>query len=351
MSNNGGKISHSSPCSSRSLNPLPKFIVEIPKTSSVRKTAYAKFGSIKRRSRKNRKVRKSSKAFRKRTIEVIDLSSDDETNASDVELLEEVIDISGSDVEHETQKYTAKGQDGESASEAGADSGETDYPGSKSSSVDGDSPLPDLSFDSLSSISIGSPFSDLRSVSPFEDVESAEADLPVSDETNGSGVEINSSEEMVVEITPLEAAEGEQGRISQSESEVSSPVGCGGEEPIQGDQEVPVVPEDQEMPSMQVDQEVPAGQKDQDGVNDNVEQCDGVTGHGMSSDRQDVGPDQTGLDGEDKGAAPEATQVVPMLGDLDCPLEAQCVLEENLSVEHTVFLNRVDDSVHLSSDD
>ena len=236
-----------------------------------------KSNSVKRRGRKGRKNRKPSRAFRKRTIEVVNLSSD---NASDVEFLEEVIVLSSSDDEREVLKHTVKERDGKSASDAGAESGETNYPGSNSSSANAGNPSCSPSLDPVSPYSFGSPHSSLRSISPYEDAESTEADLPASDVSHDGSAEIGDSEEMIIEITPLSTTESDQTETFQGESGMSLKTDCEDDGPIQGNQEVPVVSEDRKTPSMQSDQEVPFGQMDQDGVNNDVGQGDEAVGQG-----------------------------------------------------------------------
>ena len=236
-----------------------------------------KSNSVKRRGRKGRKNRKPSRAFRKRNIEVVTLSSD---NASDVEFLEEVIVLSSSDDEREVLKHSVKERDGQSASDAAAESGETNYPGSNSSSANAGNPSRSPSLDPVSPYSFGSPHSSLRSISPCEDVESNEADLPASDVSHDGSAEIGDSEEMIIEITPLSTTESGQTETFQGESGMSPKTNCEDEGPIQGNQEVPVVPEDRKTPSVQGDQEVPFGQMDQDGVNSDVGQGNEAVGQG-----------------------------------------------------------------------
>ena len=236
-----------------------------------------KSNSVKRRGRKGRKNRKSSRAFRRRTIEVVNLSSD---NASDVEFLEEVITLSSSDDECEILKHVVKGRDRESTSDAGAESGETNYPGSNSSSANVDNPSCSPNLDPVSPYSFGSPHSSLRSISPCEDVESNEADLPASDVSHDGSAEIGDSEEMIIEITPLSTTESDQDETFQGESGMSPKTNCEDEGSIQGNQEVPVVLEDRKAPSMPGDQEVPFGQMDQDRVNSDAGQDDEAAGQG-----------------------------------------------------------------------
>ena len=193
MSGGGGKSSpHSSPCSSSSLTLLSKTFSGLKTAPVNRGFAFAKSGSAKRRSKKSRRVRRPSRAFRKRAIEVVNLSSDD-----DIEFLEEIIDISDSaDDECRILKHLVRGKDVGSTSDVGAESGETNHPGSSSSGTDGGNLFSDLSLESISPFSFGSPHSSLRSMSPCGEVESSEVNPQVSDESSGGGVEVNSSGEL-----------------------------------------------------------------------------------------------------------------------------------------------------------
>ena len=365
----------SSPSSSCSLSTLLKSFSGPKFAPAGRRSVFAKSGLAKRRGNKGRTARKPSRADRRYATEVIDLSSDEEMDTSDIEFLEEVIDISGDDdSECEVLKHIVKGRNRKLMSDAGDESEETSYPISGSSGSDGGSPFVDLSSGSISPFSFGSPLSSLHSMSPRGTFGSGEADLPASDESyDGSVFEFSDSEEMVVEITPMRPEYGDQDGAFQGESEVPAAMVCEDEELVQGDQEVPTVQGDQEVSTVQGDQEVPTVQKDQDGNNDDAGQNDGVAGQGelvlgdhihpvdecSPSKKQDVGSDKTGPDGGDKEEAPEAMQIVPVTprvvvaspDDFDCPIDDKCVLEENLSVDHAVFLHKVDDAVTPFLDD
>ena len=269
MSSSGGRISpHNSPCSSRSLIRLSKTFSGL-KTAPVRKgSAFTKFGSVKGRAKKCRRDRKPSKVFRRRAIEVVDLSSDD-----DIEFLEEIIDIC-SDDECQVLKHIVRGKDEESTSEAGEGSGETNFPGSSSSGTDGGNLFSDLSLESISPFSFGSPRSSLRSMSPCGSIGSGEVNLSVSEASNDGRVEINSSGGIVAEITPLRPKEDGRDRIFQGETEVPSAMVCVDVVLVQGNQMVPTV------------------QREQEGIHDGAELGDDVAGRGEPSDGQEVGSNE-----------------------------------------------------------
>ena len=331
MSGRDGKTtSRISSSSSRGLN-SPSETFSGLRTAST----YAMSGSIKGRSKKGLKNRKPSRAFRKRTIEVIDLSSDDE-NGSDIEFLEEVIDISGGDNgDRKILEPIVKGQGGVSSSDTGANSEETNYPGSSSSNANGDNPFADISLDSISPLPFSSPISSPRSMSPHENVGSGEADLLVSYESDNGDSEVGSSEEMVIEITPLLFEDNDLNRGSQSEAEVPSAI-------VYEDQMVPVDPEDQKVSPILADQEVPIVPEDQDGVDDDAGRNESVSEREVPSYRQ-------GDDSVQRFA--EEDKEVARLDDSSPSLDDQCVPEEELSANHAMLPHGVEDTMHPPSDD
>ena len=335
---------------------------------------FAGSGLVQKKSRRGRNARELSRAARRNATEVIDVfseSDDDSVNPEDVKILEEVIDVTGDDectiLKHIVKRKISEpvsGAEEESEaancsrsvkrrirgpmSETEDESEATNYPKSDSSagefSFDSE-PLSPLSFGSPG----GSPFAGLFPDSLDSMVESSGEDLALSDESyDGSVYEFGDPEELSVEITPKIPENSIQSDVSQDEPGMSADLAC----------------EDGELA-----QEIP------DGANGDAGPGEGevVLGEYLVGDQgllvpvgeyslameQDDGASETGIDMgyegrffEDMWTVPEIPQGSGSnLGEPECHIDRQCVLEEDSSVDNAVSPFRVEDTASLSLDD
>ena len=364
----------SSPSSSCSLFTLLQCFSGPTLSTSGSASVFAGSGSIKRKSRKGRSAKELPSAARRNATEVIDIfseSDDDTVNPEDVKVLEEVIDVTGDD-ECTILRHIVKRKISEPESEAEEEGEATSYSRSVKKRIQGpvsetedesettnyprsDSSVGEFSFDSepLSPFSFGSPsgspFAGLFPEDPDSMVESSGGDLSFSDESyDGSIYEFEDPEELSVEITPKIPENGNQSDVPQDEPGMSADLECDGGE---------------------LAQETP------DGTNDDAGPGEGevMLGEYLVGDQgllvpvgeyplameQGDGASEIGLDMgyegrifEDMRAVPEILQGSGSnLGESECHIDRQCVLEEDSSVDNAVSPFRVDDTVTLSLDD
>ena len=287
-----------------------------------RRSIFAKSGFDTRRGDKGHVVRKLFTADHRPATEVIELSSDEEMDTSDMEFLEEVIDVSdGDDSECEVLQHVVMGKSRRLMSEVDDEGDGTSYPMAGPKGDDDGSSFVGLGFGPVSPFPVGSPLAGFHAMSSHEMFGSGEADLLASDDSNDGGdFGFDDSEEMTVGILPIRSEPSNQDGVSPDKSEVSAAITCevGG-----------LVHRVQEGSMDQGNQEVQIVQGEQDELNNDAGRDDDVIGSSM-----------TGLDRKGQKEAFDAMQVVPVVphvvitspDDPDCSVDDQPVPDQDVLV-------------------
>ena len=261
--------------------------------------------SVPKRGDVSRVVRRLFTAGRSHTAEVIELSSDEEMDTSDIEFLEEVIDIAGAgEGENEVLKHIVMGQNEDSISDAD-DEGEGGlYPVIGSEDDDDSSPFAGLGSGPAPIFPIGSPLPSFHEMRPHGIFGSGDADLSIFGESQDGGVfDFNNTEETMADFPPIMSESGGQDEAFPDEFEMFTAKVYEDEELVGEVFEVSVGPEDQGIPLVH---------EESAELHGGARWSGGVVGPGEPSGGQDVGPMEIGNNGRDEGEALDVTQVVPV---------------------------------------
>ena len=268
----------------------------------------------------SRVVRRLFTAGRSHAAEVIELSSDEEMDTSDIEFLEEVIDIAGAGEEGEEDCYPVIGSDDN----------------------DDGSPFVGLGSGSAPISPIGSPLPSFHEVRPHGIFGSGGADLSIFGGSQGGGVfDFNNAEEMMADFPPNMFESCGQDEAFPDEFEMFAAKVCEDEELVGEVLEVSVGPEDQGIPLVH---------EESDELHGGARWSGGMAGPGEPSGGQDVGSMEIGINERDEGEALDVTQAVPVTLStvVAGPDEDYCGLDECLPMD--LALPRVTGYVAALSD-
>ena len=268
----------------------------------------------------SRVVRRLFTAGRSHAAEVIELSSDEEMDTSDIEFLEEVIDIAGAGEEGEEDCYPVIGSDDN----------------------DDGSPFVGLGSGSAPISPIGSPLPSFHEVRPHGIFGSGGADLSIFGESqDGGDFDFNNAEEMMADFPPNMFESCGQDEAFPDEFEMFAAKVCEDEELVGEVLEVSVGPEDQGIPLVH---------EESDELHGGARWSGGMAGPGEPSGGQDVGSMEIGINERDEGEALDVTQAVPVTLStvVAGPDEDYCGLDECLPMD--LALPRVTGYVAALSD-
>ena len=268
----------------------------------------------------SRVVRRLFMAGRSHAAEVIELSSDEEMDTSDIEFLEEVIDIAGAGEEGEEDCYPVIGSDDN----------------------DDGSPFVGLGSGSAPISPIGSPLPSFHEVRPHGIFGSGGADLSIFGGSQGGGVfDFNNAEEMMADFPPNMFESCGQDEAFPDEFEMFAAKVCEDEELVGEVLEVSVGPGDQGIPLVH---------EESDELHGGARWSGGMAGPGEPSGGQDVGSMEIGINERDEGEALDVTQAVPVTLStvVAGPDEDYCGLDECLPMD--LALPRVTGYVAALSD-
>ena len=291
MSDSEGDPSpRSSPSSSCSLSTLLETFSGRRTIPMGRRSVFAKSGSATKRDYNGCTVRKPSLADRRHATEVIEISSDEESNMDGIEFLEEVVDGTGDgDSECEILRHSDMENNGELVSDTDDGVEGTSCPTSNPSGSEGGNSFVDIGSGSVSPFTVGSPLSSFHSTSSYEVFGSSEADLLVSDySSDGCIFELSDSEEMTVEISSVGTDHGERDETFPGGAAVFS---------VEIHDDKGSVPWVQGVPAGQGNQKVSVDHEAQDGLNTDARQNGGVLKNGEQLVQSDLDSGETESNG------------------------------------------------------
>ena len=280
---------------------------------------------VSKRGDASRVVRRLFTAGRSHAAEVIELSSDEEMDTSDIEFLEEVIDIAGAGKgENGALTHIVMEENEDSISDADDEGEGGCYPVIGSEDNDDSSPFVGLGSGSAPIFPIGSPLPSFHEVLPHGIFGSGGADLSIFGESQGGGVlDFNNAEEMMADFPPIMFESCGQDEAFPDEFEMFAAKVCEDEELVGEVLEVSVGPEDQGVPLIH---------EELDELHGGALWSGGMAGPGEPSEGRDVGSMEIGINERDEGEALAVTQAVPVTLPtvVAGPDEDYCGLDERL---------------------
>ena len=280
---------------------------------------------VSKRGDASRVVRRLFTAGRSHAAEVIELSSDEEMDTSDIEFLEEVIDIAGAGKgENGALTHIVMEENEDSISDADDEGEGSCYPVIGPENNDDGGPFVGLGSGSAPNFPIGSPLPGFHEVLPHGIFGAGGAGLSIFGESQGGGVlDFNNAEEMIADFPPIMFESCGQDEAFPDEFEMFAAKVCEDEELVGEVLEVSVGPEGQGVPLIH---------EELDELHGGALWSDGMAGPGEPSEGRDVGSMEIGINERDEGEALAVTQAVPVTLPtvVAGPDEDYCGLDERL---------------------